>query len=121
MEPNESNITIEDNIPVIESRSQPVSAEYAALCRMKVGQSFTSHKSRDSLYQIARNLRIPVTVLWAGTEEGWRVWKKGERLAAAVPDLAKTIIAKAKAKRKSRASRERFKSYRESRKKAEAQ
>jgi hypothetical protein len=75
-------IVIEDDIPIIETRGRPVSPEYANLVKMKVGQSFTSKKTRDSLYQIARNLRIRVTILPAGPDEGWRVWKKGERITA---------------------------------------
>jgi hypothetical protein len=77
--PTQHPIIIENDVPFFESRGRPVSPEYAALVKLRDGQSFTSKKSRDSLYQIARNLGFRVSIMWAGDEEGWRVWKRGRR------------------------------------------
>lgn len=68
-----------EKVPYIETRGRPVSDEYVALLQTKVGKSFTSHKSRGSLYQIARNLGIEVSITSAG-EHGWRVFKTAERV-----------------------------------------
>jgi hypothetical protein len=72
------------DIPIIETRGRPTSPEYAKLVRMPVGASFTSKKSRDTLYQIARNLGIKVTVLSARPGEGWRVWKRSDPIPDAI-------------------------------------
>jgi hypothetical protein len=75
-----SSIPIDRDVPFIESRGRPVSPEYGALVKLRANSSdsFTSKKSRDSLYQIARNLGFRVTIMYAG-EDGWRVWKRGNR------------------------------------------
>src|SRR5215472_3891984 len=67
-------IELEDGVPLIETRGRPPSVEHAAMKRMKVGQSFPSRKSRDTLYQIAKNVGIEVSVRSAG-KQGYRVWK----------------------------------------------
>lgn len=72
-------ITIETGIPRLETRGRKVSDEYVALIEARVGQSFTSHKSRDTLYQIARNLGIKVNITSAG-KDGWRVFKARKRV-----------------------------------------
>ena len=63
---------------MVETRGRPTSEEYLTLLCIKVGDSFVSGKSRDTLYQIARNLRIKVSIKSAG-EQGWRVWKMSDR------------------------------------------
>jgi hypothetical protein len=73
----ETLLKVEDGIPLIETRGRTTSAEYLKLIEMRVGQSFVSKKSRDSLYQIARNQKTPVSIKSAG-RLGWRVWKTGE-------------------------------------------
>lgn len=72
------NLGIEKGVPIVETRGRPTSEEYLTLIVMQVGESFVSGKSRHTLYQIARNLEIPVSIKSAG-EQGWRVWKTGER------------------------------------------
>jgi hypothetical protein len=73
------NIVLEEGIPYVETRGRPTSDEYLALLVTKVGRSFVSQKTRHSLYQIARNLGIKVTITSAG-DKGWRVYKRGKRV-----------------------------------------
>lgn len=75
IDPTEEPIVIED-IPFIETRGRPISPEYATLVKMRVGQSFISKRTRDSLYQSARNLGMRVTIIWDTVEEAWRVYKR---------------------------------------------
>ncbi len=66
---------------MIETRGRPPSEEHVSLLTMKIGESFVSGKSRESLYQIARTLGVKVKILSEGNGE-WRVWKRslaGER------------------------------------------
>jgi hypothetical protein len=87
------NIPIEEGVPIIETRGRPTSDEYLTLLLMKPGRSFTSSKSRHTLYQIARNLGIPVEIRSAG-EDGWRVFKTGER------DMHKVLSRRLKARKR---------------------
>lgn len=98
----ERTITIENDVPIIETRGRPVSEEYIALVKMKPMESFTSHKSRDSLYQIARNLNKRVTILWAGPDDGWRVFYKGERGTSESPELKQKLHAIALKRRRAK-------------------
>jgi hypothetical protein len=74
----ETKVKIERGVPIVETRGRPTSDEYLKLLLMEVDDSFVSRKSRDTLYQIARNLQIKVSIKSAG-REGWRVWKIGPR------------------------------------------
>jgi hypothetical protein len=73
------NTRIEREVPYVETRGRPTSQEYLDLYMAEVGESFVSRKSRDTLYQIAKNLRIEVQISSAGPD-GWRVWKRSERM-----------------------------------------
>lgn len=73
------NVVIETDVPLVETRGRPASDEYVILLLIKVGESFVSKKSRDTLYQIARNLGIKVSIKSAARGR-WRVWKKSERV-----------------------------------------
>lgn len=93
------NIVIEEGVPRVELRGRPTSDEYLALLLMDVGKSFVSSKSRDTLYQIARNLGIEVEIGAAG-KKTWRVWKRSDRVlrdkkaAALLRRARKTLISK---------------------------
>jgi hypothetical protein len=68
-------LTVQTDIPMIETRGRPPSEEHVKLLTMKIGHSFVSSKSRDSLYQIARTLQVKVKILTEG-DGLWRVWKR---------------------------------------------
>jgi hypothetical protein len=90
----ETKITIERGVPIVETRGRPTSDEYLKLLVMEIGESFVSSKSRDTLYQIARNLHIPISIKSAG-EQGWRVWKIGPRNLQKFPKTLRQALRKA--------------------------
>lgn len=80
-------LIIQTDIPMLETRGRSPSEEHVALLTMKIGQSFVSGKSRESLYQMARTLGVKVKILNEGNGE-WRVWKRsdpGEKLVTHNP------------------------------------
>jgi hypothetical protein len=79
-------------VPFKETRGRPLSDEHRALVNLQIGESFTSGKRRETLYQIARSIGVKVSIMKCA--EGWRVWKKshpvGPRARRAHRGLVKT-------------------------------
>lgn len=89
-------VTIDKEIvPFEESRGRPHSEEHKTLVKLQIGESFTSSKRRETLYQIARSMGVKVSIMKDKEKPGhWRVWKKshviGPRIRRSHRTLAKT-------------------------------
>lgn len=96
-------LTIDNNVPITETRGRPPSDEHVALWTMRIGESFVSNKRRETLYQIARSMGVKVRIMSEG-DQGWRVWKKS------IPMSRDERIAKAKlARARARSRRQKVK------------
>jgi hypothetical protein len=89
-------LTIDDNVPITETRGRPPSEEHVKLWTMRIGQSFVSTKRRETLYQIARSMGVKVRIMSEG-KDGWRVWKKSIPMPRE-ERIAKAKLARARAK-----------------------
>lgn len=93
-------LTIDQHIPITETRGRPPSEEHVALWNMRIGDSFVSRKRRETLYQIARSMGVTVRIMSEG-DEGWRVWKKSIPMTRE-ERIAKAKLARARAKARKR-------------------
>jgi len=78
-------LVIEKNVPMYQTRGRPPSDEHIALLNMQIDDSFVSLKRRETLYQIARDMGVKVSILPEGENgnEGWRVWKRSGKMPVA--------------------------------------
>jgi hypothetical protein len=72
-------LKVETGIPVAETRGRRPTEDHLKLLEMPCGASFVTSRFRETVYQIARRLKMRVRILRENEAAGtWRVWKLSE-------------------------------------------